>query len=200
MMDWKEAQKWEADWHSRIGTNTFNEERKQFVYAKKMGIEIYSTPETPYNVKNYGRILDLGGGETSLLLKVENPLACVVVDPCDYPYWITERYNYKGIKLVKQKGEDLDKSLGIFNNCWIYNCLQHVENPQLIIKNALEVCEELRIFEWIDLPICEGHIQVLTEKDLNKWLGGQGKVEFINEDGCNGKCYYGIFKGKNYKA
>jgi hypothetical protein len=80
----------------------------------------------------------------------------------------------------------------------MYNLLPHVINPELVIKNALNAAKILRIFDWIDMNVSPGHPNKLTEKDLNKWLGGNGKVEIINENGCVGKCYYGIFKGNHY--
>ena len=194
MTNWNTAQKWEKRWHQGIGANTFNEERKQFVYAKKMGIEVYSSLETPYNIKNYGKILDIGGGEASLLLKVINPTGCVVVDPCKYPKWISERYKEYGITLIKEKAEDWD-CIG-FDEVWIYNCLQHCEDPEKICKNALKAGKLVRVFEWVENGISPGHLHNLTEKDLNKWLEGEGKVERVDESGCNGLCYFGIFMGK----
>ena len=200
MDKWTEAQTYEAKWHAKIGANTFNEERKQFVYAKKMGIEIYPTPETPFNIKNYGKVLDIGGGEVSMLLKVEKPEGCAVIDPCDYPSWVVDRYTSKGIMFMNYKAEDIEvpkKKYDEYDEVWIYNCLQHVENPEVICHKALQTGKLVRVFEWIDLPICEGHIHTLTEKGLNKWLGGFGKVGRVDEDGCNGQYYAGIFLGLN---
>jgi hypothetical protein len=56
----------------------------------------------------------------------------------------------------------------------------------------------IRIFEWIDEPISIGHPQLLTEEKLNKWLGGVGKVERLDESGCHGMAYYGVFLGDHY--
>ena len=196
MNNWQKPQDWEAHWHSRIITNTYHEETKQFEYAKRMGIETYGTAYTPLNFKNYGKILDIGGGETSMLLKVENPTDCVIVDPCDYPSWITDRYKSKEIELIKQKGEDI--KLTGFDEVWIYNCLQHTEDPEKIVNNARQAGKLIRIFEWIDTPTNEGHIQKLTHKNLDKWLGGTGKIEDMKSKGCFGKAYYGIFLGNQY--
>ena len=197
---WEKANEWERQWHDTIGANTFHEEEKQFVYAKRMGIEVYRNPHTPYNFKNYGKVIDIGGGETSMLLKVEKPIDCAVIDPCDYPEWIHERYSYKQILFKNLKGEDLlepnnKTMLGEFDEAWIYNCLQHTEDPEKIIQNAKKIAKVVRIFEWIDTGVNVGHIQNLTEADLNKWLGGNGKVEIMNERGCYGPAYYGVFKG-----
>ena len=81
----------------------------------------------------------------------------------------------------------------IFDECWIYNVLQHCDVPRKIIQNARKASKLIRIFEWIETGTNEGHIHDLTEKDLNKWLKGEGKVEQLNESGCVGQAYYGIF-------
>ena len=81
-----------------------------------------------------------------------------------------------------------------YDEVWIYNCLQHTEDPEFIIKNAKRYGKIIRIFEWVNMAINNGHPQLLTEEKLNKWLGGKGKVEQLNgQANCFGKCYYGIF-------
>ena len=79
-----------------------------------------------------------------------------------------------------------------YDEVWIYNVLPHCENPEEIIKIAKEKGKLIRIFEWIDTPIGKGHLSSLTEKQLNEWLGGEGKVEQLNGI-AHGKAYYGVF-------
>lgn len=196
-MTWQDETKWEREWWSTC-VNSYMEEEKQLIYAKKMGLLTYYDGKTPYNFAVSGRILDIGGGPISLLLKCPSAKG-TVIDPCEYPPWIAERYKCAGIYYVVSKGEDLpilsNFNLG-FDEVWIYNCLQHVEIPSLICENALNKGKLVRLFEWIDNGVSPGHPQNLTEKDLNQWLGGIGKVEILNTPVCKGKCYYGIFKGK----
>ena len=81
-----------------------------------------------------------------------------------------------------------------FDEAWIYNVLQHTENPKKVIENAQRVANTIRIFEWVNTGINIGHIHNLTESKLNEWLGGYGKVETFNGQwNCYGKAYYGIF-------
>ena len=147
-----------------------------------------------YDLKG-ASVLDIGGGSTSLLLKCINFRRAVVIDPCDYPKWIEERYKLTSIAYHKMKAEILPKLARheIFDECWIYNVLQHCDVPRKIIQNARKASKLIRIFEWIETGTNEGHIHDLTEKDLNKWLKGEGKVEQLNESGCVGQAYYGIF-------
>lgn len=198
---WKTAQKWELNWHSDC-INSFNEERKQFVYAEKMGLRISPTLKTPFNFDlNSKSVLDIGGGAYSLLLKCTNFNDSYVADPLmgSYPAWVLTRYETAGINVITASGETLNFNPKIHDEVWLYNVLEHTYNPELIISNALALGKVIRIFEWVDTEINIGHPQVLTEELLNKWLKGEGKVEFVNQNGAVGKAYFGVFKGNSYE-
>ena len=190
MQTWKQANEWESQWWDDC-CDTVGEELKQQVYTEKMGITRNLASRS---------VLDIGGGPISFLLKCANRGAlCAVVDPCKYPDWVAQRYIENNIRYYVQKGENMKFKAGtVFDEAWIYNCLQHTEDPEKIIKKALHYSKIVRIFEWVDNGLADGHIQDLHEKELNKWLGGEGKVEIVNDRGCHGKCYYGVFKGEHY--
>ena len=197
-MTWNDAQKWESGWWGNC-INTIGEELKQFAYAEKMGLTIFHDQKSPFNI-NASRmnICDIGGGPASMLLKTSNRGDnCVVIDPIldNVPGWVKERYNTANIKTSCVQGENL---LSIhcnqeFQEVWIYNVLQHTQNPELIIKNAKQISKIIRIFEWIDTPINKGHPHSLNERKMNNWLGGIGKAEYINKNTAVGKAYYGVF-------
>jgi hypothetical protein len=195
-MSWEEHQSWEKSWHDNC-VNSFWEETKQQVYAKRMGLQAQMI-EGKYPVYDLqGKsVVEIGAGPYSLLLKCIN-LKGTVVDPCDYPQWTKDRYKAAGLTFIQEMGESY-KPNKIFEESWIMNCLQHTKNPKLIIKNMLSYSKIIRLFEWIDTEKTPGHPHILTEANLNKWLGGVGKVEVLKESGCYGKSYYGIFKGKHY--
>lgn len=192
MSNWESEQVYEKDWWS-LCTNTYMEEEKQLIYAKKMGLKMYYDGKTPYNFDVKGKILDIGGGPISMLLKCSHAKG-KVVDPCEYPQWVIERYKCAGIEYNRIKGEDINE-LG-YAESWIYNCLQHTEDPAKICANALKASKLVRVFEWVDNGVSPGHPQNLHEAELNQWLGGIGKVEMLNTPVCKGKCYFGIFMGK----
>lgn len=208
---WEHAQQWEAEWHGNC-VNSLNEELKQLVYASRMGLQMKPNPKTPYNIDLEGKkVLDIGGGAYSLLLKASNFKSSLdgfgtsVIDPIDHPEWVRMRYESAGIFFKRMAGEDINTVQRLahesrpynddekFDEVWIYNVLQHTKDPKKIIDNARAVGKLIRIFEWIDHPISTGHLHVLRETELNEWLHGEGKVEDIKELGCVGKCYYGIF-------
>lgn len=196
--EWKKAQQWEKSWHDNC-VNSYNEETKQLVYAKYMGLKMTHNAKTPYVFDMQDKsVLDLGGGPYSLLLKCENFSKAVVVDPGDYPEWVIARYSSANIVYWKILAEDIECDCELFDEVWLYNVLQHTYNPEQIVKNALSRGRIVRIFEWINTGISEGHLHDLEKDMLDTWLGGYGKTKYLNgEGGCKGDAYYGIFPGSN---
>lgn len=168
--------------------NTFDEEQKHYIYGRLMGLNLcgYS-----FDVGNK-TVLDIGGGPVSMLLKCVNLKSGLVCDPIVYPEWTIDRYMMKKINVIHKRGEDIDCSG--YDECWIYNCLQHTEDPVLVIKNAKKAAKTLRIFEWIDIPAHEGHPHCLTESFLNDAIGKTGKIIKLSQQGCFGSAYFGNFE------
>lgn len=190
-MDWDKEQAFEAHWHGDC-VNSYSEETKQLSYAWRMGLRTveYGGHWPVYDLQGKS-VLDIGGGPASILLKTINGKDLVMVDPCPYPQWVRSRYAAKKILWSRVKGEDIGSTSGRYDEVWIYNCLQHVDNPQAIIENARAVAPVLRIFEWIDIPAHEGHPHELKEDLLNEWIGAEGTVEYMTgENGCYGRAYY----------
>lgn len=173
-------------------TNTLGEELKQLVYARCMGLE-----RSYYSFDVHGkRILDVGGGPVSLLLKTVNLRDGCVVDPIRWPAWVIERYAVKNIRVVMSRGEDfrVDGRAPQWDEVWIYNVLQHVEDPERVISRARDAAPVLRLFEWIDMPAYAGHPHTLTAGKLTEWIGSYGGVEeFKGESGCYGRAFFGVF-------
>lgn len=167
-------------------TNTFDEDQKHYVYARYMGL---SRVHYSFDVSNK-RILDIGGGPTSILLKTINLKEGKVCDPLEYPDWIYQRYKVKNIKYSIQRGEDVNEK--DWDEVWIYNCLQHTDDVEAIIRNALNAGRLLRLFEWVDIPPHEGHPQMITKDLLDSLLGKSGDVVHLSESGCYGKAYYNV--------
>ena len=198
MNKWVEAQKWEKDWWSDC-RNTVWEDVKQMNLAPYLGLKIVPNEHTNYRIPLNGeKVLDIGGGPSSLLLKCEN-VQGVVVDPCDYPEWVEERYKACGIEYLPIKGEDMGYE-NEFDEVWIYNVLQHVKKPKKIIENALRAGKIIRIFEWINIGVSKGHPHSFTKEQLEEWLGGKGKVIKLSGGGLYGQAFHGVFLGKDYDS
>jgi len=183
----------EVGWWSNCA-NTWHEEQKQLVYAGRMGLLASWNGAHPPTFNIGGRsVIDIGGGPVSLLLKCVNRGLSVVADPGEYPSWVRARYAECGIEYWRQPGEDL--SGHSFDEAWIYNCLMHVDDPAKIIENARGLARTIRIFEWIDIEPYDGHPQMLTKAGLEESLGAPGFVTELNENGCVGRAFYGVFLG-----
>lgn len=169
--------------------NTFDEEQKHYVYAHFMQI-----PTLGYSFDaGNKRILDIGGGPVSMLLKCNNLIEGKVCDPIEYPIWTKQRYYNNKISVDVISGEEIDE-YG-WDEVWIYNCLQHVDSVEKIIANAKRAAPVLRVFEWINIPPHPGHPQMLTKEYLDSVIGipGSGTV-VLAERGCYGTAYYGAFR------
>lgn len=191
---WDTAQKWEGDWWSTCH-NTLGEELKQMLYANRMGLKTFHDGKSPYNIDLEGKsVLDVGGGPVSLLLKCVNFELATVVDPLEFPNWVMARYALRGIEFSHKKGENLNAEG--WDEVWLYNVLQHTEDPVQIIKQVLRAGNLVRVFEWLDTAQNVGHPHSFTHEVLDSLLGGEGRVEtLVGQANCYGKAYYGVFHG-----
>ena len=171
--EWEEATKWESDWHGNCA-NSYQEESKQLDYANRMGIAVErDLRNNPVINFNHKRVIDIGGGPYSLLLKGINVMG-TVVDPGLFPPWVKGRYASAGINFINQKAEDYCS--GYYDIGLLYNCLQHTEEPDKIVRNMRKMCGEIFVHEWLDTPKSSGHIQTITEAQMNKWFDARGTV------------------------
>ncbi len=185
------AQDFEADWWGGC-FNTFGEEAKQITYAHRMGLvnEPQAGRWPVYDLRGYS-VIDLGGGPVSMMLKCVGGNG-IVVDPCPYPQWVADRYAAAEIDYRQEEAEGF-RVPDRFSEVWIYNVLQHVVDPEAVIATARACGYILRIFEWLETPPSEGHPHTLHADDLNRWIGGVGTVEHVDENGAYGLAYYGAF-------
>lgn len=188
-----EHQQFEQGWWGSCA-NTYGEETKQLSYAYRMGLRSTSVDgHWPVYDLGASSVLDLGGGPTSMLLKTQTTGRRVVVDPCPYPEWVVVRYYANGIEYRRAPAETFDDAQ-VFDECWIYNVLQHVEQPALVARAAKSCARVVRVFEWIDFPPHMGHPHELKSATLDRWFGGTGTVEdMTGENGCHGRAWYGVF-------
>lgn len=137
-----------------------------------------------------------------MLLKTVNGGRLDIVDPCSYPVWVSMRYHEAGIGLYEMPAEGF-ASDAPYDECWIYNVLQHVESPRDVLETAKRHARILRVFEWLDTPPSPGHPHMLLAPQLDIWIngvnldgddrGGKGKTERVDLNGAVGHCYYGVF-------
>ena len=202
-MSWEEAQGWEREWWGDCCW-TFREEQKQLTYAERMGlVAVVDDGRWPIYDMRGRTVIDMGGGPVSILLKTRSLRSGLVVDPCPYPAWVINRYNIHGILHADKRGEDFDGlqldnfggACGLtdlrFDEGWLYNCLQHTDDPERVVRNLRNAAKVIRVFEWIDSEVNMAHPNAISAGDLNRWLNAVGMIEEIDDDrGCTGKAYY----------
>jgi hypothetical protein len=172
--------------------NTFGEETKQLLYLRKMGFALSPTWRSNFAFDAKGRsFIDFGGGPVSVLLKFDNLGMSTVVDPAPWPDWVRARYAASNIDLLSIAAEDYSLMHQPHDVALVYNCLQHVSDPEKIVKNALASAKELKLFEWIDTPPHPGHPHTIRAADLERWTGKKGTTVQLNgESECTGRAWY----------
>lgn len=159
---WEKAQQSERDWWGTEPQPHWQEEiTKQETYARLMGL--------PYDL-NMGTktILDVGCGPVSMLLRARHGGA-VGVDPLLMSEETKAKYVAANVALHLCKAEDFEPG-GRFDEGWLYNCLQHVDDPNKVMAMLLRSVDSVRIFEWIDIAPYEAHPHMLTVKQFERWL------------------------------
>ena len=160
---WQEAQRaekesWDIVLDSPQDIIEYNPAKRHFPV---MGL----TAETVFFGKN---IVDLGGGALSLLLNFPR-IQGLVVDPIQFDEKWIKRYKDFGIDFLCATAEDfllgVDKRL--WDEVWIYNTLQHVKDPEFILRNVHKIAKVLRISEPCLTPINTPHPYSFTPYWLN---------------------------------
>lgn len=172
--EWLDVNQWEKNWWNDC-INTYMEETKQLLASIHMGLNPKRDGRGVWIDLEEKRVLDVGGGVVSLLLKTKNRgRPCTVADPILFkaPEWVKARYKEAGIETTGAQAEMLDKKLlPVYDEVWMYNCLQHVEDPIAILKVIKQLAPAIRIFEWLDTLPSVGHPQTITKEMLDTELG-----------------------------
>lgn len=152
---WKIAQEHEFKFHEKDGCR----EDIRLNYERSYNI-IFNYLEIDKEELKNKTILEIGPAYYPALLNV-NTKESYVVEPLfdQFPQQIRDLYNNKKINVLKCMAEDLDKVNLNFDEVWIFNLLQHVQDPEKVLNNAYQHSSKVRIFEPINLPtdICHPH-------------------------------------------
>jgi glycosyltransferase involved in cell wall biosynthesis len=195
---WIEAQDWERSWWGlERNPRWAEEELKQETYARLMGLvnEEYG---------DHVRVLDVGCGPVSMMSRFKTAMGSRGVDPLAVSDETRERYAGYGIEFLNVKAEDMPEDK-IFDEAWCYNVLQHVEDPDKILAKMARMAKVVRIFEWIEMGICPGHMHNLTEAmfqpyfptgEWNRRIWNVGTLSGdLSKGECNGK-YFAMWATK----
>ena len=159
---WEAAQQHERDWWGTEPGPRWDEEiAKQQTYARLMGL--------PQDLTMSGKtILDVGCGPVSMLLRATHSGA-VGVDPLLMSEETRAKYAQANVTLYRSKAEEFEPPRH-FDEAWMYNCLQHVDDPNKVMAMLLQSADCVRIFEWIDMPVDPTHPNTLRVDQFERWL------------------------------
>lgn len=187
--EWTAAQQWEKSWWLSARDQHPTEIVKNSYVARLLFIDQGLPTKS---------VIDIGCGPLSLLLRVPVREG-TALDP-NYYDDLEEAYEAKGIRRLVKRGEDLTADDGHFDEAWIYNCLQHVQDPTAILQNAMKVADAVRIFEWTHIPPYQGHLHELTPSLLEmpfmraNWrLETVATGQFNGMDEMHGNYFAGIY-------
>lgn len=194
----EEAQAEELSFWQTPGAE-LGEQLKQLTYAKYLGLDFQHDGSSPYVIDKAGlNVLDVGGGPVSLLLKTIAKEK-VVVDPCNFDKWVTDRYMANNVRYNKSEAESI-KYTEVFDEVWLYNVLQHTSDPEKIFDNiykALKRGGTFRFLDWVDTPTNTAHPISLTAEQVVACLQKHYKEPVtkmnINENNAVGTIVYGTF-------
>jgi len=117
-------------------------------------------------------VVDIGGGALSLLLNFHK-IHGLVVDPIQFNAEWIQRYSNNGIDFLCSTAEDFLETFDsgiLWDEVWIYNTLQHVKDPEFILRNVRKVSSVLRISEPCLTPIDTPHPHSFTPEWMFKIL------------------------------
>jgi ubiquinone/menaquinone biosynthesis C-methylase UbiE len=196
--EWEDNQKYERhEWAENVFiVQGHTEVDKQNFYSEFMGItDSHVFEKIDLNGKS---ILDIGCGPVSLLLRCYNFSRAVGVEPLFYGTDVDTIYKNHGVSLVRLPAEELSFEEQEFDEVWMYNCLQHVYDPTLILDKISKFGKTLRIFEWLDIPPHTGHPHEFNAEYFIKTLNlspSEYKIHYCTDNLLVGKC---IAVCKNY--
>ena len=184
---WERATEFESSWWGLEPNERWNEEvRKQGTYARLMHL-----PDD-LDLKVPTRVIDIGCGPTSMLLRSDRHGARAFgVDPLPVSKETRQRYRAASVDFFNIKGEEIGL-VDAVDEVWIYNCLQHTDDPRKILENAKRAGRRIRIFEWLNTEPNEGHPQKLTEALFSEafdaaWSREAWDVGMLNQPGLYGE-------------
>ena len=149
------------------------ESEKQTFALSKMGIPEGYT----YNLEGKS-ILEVGGGPVGVSLRCVNGRR-KIIDPLPYPDWVWERYDYFGVEYETIRAEDMEETG--WDEVWVLNVLQHVDDLDLVLQKIKQSAKVLRIFEWLDIPTDLMHKHSLEKVHLDKVFVIDGHTEQVSQ-------------------
>lgn len=106
-------------------------------------------------------VAELGCGPVGMVLETSVAAkGSLAVDPLTFLPEDEARYAKAGMVRVTAPAETIAAA---FEEAWVCNCLQHVQDPDAVMAVAVRATKAVRVFEWVDVPTDRLHLHTITE-------------------------------------
>jgi len=125
-------------------------------------------------------VLDIGGGPLPLAAALEMDIArCDVLDPVDYTDLgaVVTQNPFVSQRFV-EPAEWFKVNDGAYDECWGYNVLQHVIDPEKVIETAKRAARVVRWLDWVNTPVHEIHPHSIGPNWLRTQFGLDWNITF----------------------
>ena len=188
---WDVAQEKEREYHMVLGYRKY-EQKKRAHYARGMMLD-----DESHSGK---RIIDIGSGPESLLLNYPG-ITGTALDPIRFGDDDELQYSQAGITRLIIPAEELELPDPPYDEAWIYNCLQHVMSPELVLSRTKNAACVIRIWEWCNIPVDQLHLHILTAERIRSVMQGwhaisevEGRWKEENAGGMFGDFYTAVWR------
>lgn len=186
---WIEAQEGEKNFHIKESVeHSFESYKNAYGYYFK-----YLEIDPDLKGKS---VIEIGPGRISSLLFCENYSDSYIIEPTEYE-GIEHLYSDPKLHIIKKTAEEWDFEK--VDEVWLFNLLQHVQDPDLLISKCKKNSTIIRFFEPLDLPTDNEHPFTFNLNDFNEYFGESVKIyKSIGEPGFHGAdCVYGVYHTGN---
>ena len=101
-------------------------------------------------------------------------------------YTLDYDFESDGIEVLQVRGEDVDSTP--FDEVWLYNVLQHVQNYKKVIEKCFECGRLIRVFEWVYTGIDGAHLNTFTPEQYDDLFKTEGSVVVPANNTTKGWC------------
>lgn len=117
-------------------------------------------------------VIEVGAGDYPALNYCHNFVKGFVVDPLpsDVLIGICEKTGLELINIPFESAAFAEDQGGTVE-VWLFNLLQHVEDPKTVVDAAKKIAHRIRFFEPINEPITDYHLHTFTLEDYQSWFG-----------------------------
>lgn len=141
-------------------------------------------------------VIEIGPGRIAALLFCTDWGKAYIFEPTHYE-GVSHLYDREDMELCNHTIEE--SKLPMVDEVWLFNVLQHVQDPDLLISKCKASAKVIRFFEPVDLPVNNEHPFTFSVEDFRGYFGDCVK-EYEAGQGIEGfhgaKCAYGVWTCK----